>query len=333
MLIAIGTRPDRRPVPVPHPAPNPQSLLSTHACLYRPPPRACGSLGTRRRDHARRDRRSSFRRATSGTATISCRSTSAAWSGCSARRATIGEELRREAAARGMRRARRGRRARAWRRWCSRSRARAHGGRRRRRGGGARARFRSGFSKKSSTTIERRRFAQVRFGTAGTALSDVRETLITVRSLRSLRSSVGVQDARRARGAARRRSGRAARPAGALGGRRSRAARTSRPLVPTLAEERFDASLELEWPIEGLEPLSFVLTRLLEPLSTRLERRDRGAAVLHVDAAAWSPRDTHAPRASASCRRRCATCARCGRSRCSISSRIRRRPRSIASRS
>ena len=32
----------------------------------------------------------------------------------------------------------------------------------------------------------------------------------------------------------------------------------------------------------GLEPLSFVLTRLLEPLSTRLERRDRGAAVLHV---------------------------------------------------
>jgi protein ImuB len=55
-----------------------------------------------------------------------------------------------------------------------------------------------------------------------------------------------------------------------------------RPLVPTLAEERFEASIELEWPIEDLEPLSFVLTRLLEPLSTRLERRDRGAAVLHV---------------------------------------------------
>ena len=55
-----------------------------------------------------------------------------------------------------------------------------------------------------------------------------------------------------------------------------------RPLVPTLAEERFEATLELEWPIEDLEPLSFVLTRLLEPLSTRLERRDRGAAVLHV---------------------------------------------------
>jgi protein ImuB len=55
-----------------------------------------------------------------------------------------------------------------------------------------------------------------------------------------------------------------------------------RPLVPTLEEERFESSMELEWPIEGLEPLSFVLTRLLEPLSTRLERRDRGAAVLHV---------------------------------------------------
>jgi protein ImuB len=55
-----------------------------------------------------------------------------------------------------------------------------------------------------------------------------------------------------------------------------------RPLIPTLDAERFDASLDLEWPIEGLEPLSFVLTRLLEPLSTRLERRDRGAAVLHV---------------------------------------------------
>lgn len=56
-----------------------------------------------------------------------------------------------------------------------------------------------------------------------------------------------------------------------------------RPLVPAVADERFDASLELEWPIEGLEPLSFVLTRLLEPLSTRLERRDRGAAVLRVE--------------------------------------------------
>jgi protein ImuB len=54
------------------------------------------------------------------------------------------------------------------------------------------------------------------------------------------------------------------------------------PLVPDVEAERFDASLDLEWPIEGLEPLSFVLTRLLEPLSLRLEHRDRGVAVLHV---------------------------------------------------
>ena len=54
------------------------------------------------------------------------------------------------------------------------------------------------------------------------------------------------------------------------------------PLVPTAVEELFEASLELEWPIDGLEPLSFILTRLLDPLCQRLERRDRGAAVLHV---------------------------------------------------
>ena len=55
-----------------------------------------------------------------------------------------------------------------------------------------------------------------------------------------------------------------------------------KPLVPALPEERFEQTLELEWPIEGLEPLSFVLGRLMEPLSAHLERRDRGAAVLHV---------------------------------------------------
>lgn len=55
-----------------------------------------------------------------------------------------------------------------------------------------------------------------------------------------------------------------------------------RPLVPSRADERFEAAMELEWPIEGQDPLSFVLTRLLEPLSTRLERADRGAARLHL---------------------------------------------------
>jgi protein ImuB len=54
------------------------------------------------------------------------------------------------------------------------------------------------------------------------------------------------------------------------------------PLVPSVPEERFEQALDLEWPIDGLEPLSFVLGRLMEPLAAHLERRDRGAAVLHV---------------------------------------------------
>lgn len=55
-----------------------------------------------------------------------------------------------------------------------------------------------------------------------------------------------------------------------------------RPLVPWVPEAPFEAFIELEWPIEGLEPLSFVLTRLLEPLAVRLERADRGAAIVHL---------------------------------------------------
>jgi len=54
------------------------------------------------------------------------------------------------------------------------------------------------------------------------------------------------------------------------------------PLVPAVPEERFEQTLDLEWPIEDLEPLSFVLGRLMEPLEAHLEQRDRGAAVLHV---------------------------------------------------
>ena len=55
-----------------------------------------------------------------------------------------------------------------------------------------------------------------------------------------------------------------------------------RPLQPEVPEERFEEAFDLEWPIEGLEPLSFVLGRLLEPLSAHLERRGRGAAVIHL---------------------------------------------------
>jgi protein ImuB len=56
-----------------------------------------------------------------------------------------------------------------------------------------------------------------------------------------------------------------------------------RPLVPDPGVRRFLDSVELEWPIEVLEPLSFVFARLLDPLSLALERADRGAVALRLD--------------------------------------------------
>lgn len=55
------------------------------------------------------------------------------------------------------------------------------------------------------------------------------------------------------------------------------------PLVPDPGTPRFLESIDLEWPIDTLEPLSFVLARLLDPLSAALERADRGAAALRLD--------------------------------------------------
>jgi protein ImuB len=56
-----------------------------------------------------------------------------------------------------------------------------------------------------------------------------------------------------------------------------------RPFVPDGETPRYIGRLELEWPLEALEPLSFVFARLLEPLSTALERADRGAAAIRLD--------------------------------------------------
>src|SRR5207237_928971 len=56
-----------------------------------------------------------------------------------------------------------------------------------------------------------------------------------------------------------------------------------RPFAPDVATPRYPERLELEWPSDGLEPLSFVLARLLDPLSAALERADRGAAAVHLD--------------------------------------------------
>jgi protein ImuB len=53
-----------------------------------------------------------------------------------------------------------------------------------------------------------------------------------------------------------------------------------RPLVPDPGVRRFIESCELEWPIDTLEPLSFVFARLLDPLSAALERADRGGIAL-----------------------------------------------------
>jgi protein ImuB len=55
------------------------------------------------------------------------------------------------------------------------------------------------------------------------------------------------------------------------------------PLVATPVAETFECTLDLEWPIDGLEPLSFVLARVLEPLCARLEERGRRAAALRLD--------------------------------------------------
>src|SRR5262245_13057586 len=55
------------------------------------------------------------------------------------------------------------------------------------------------------------------------------------------------------------------------------------PLVPLPPPERHELALELDWPVDGLEPLSFLLARLLEPLCARLRERGRRAASLELE--------------------------------------------------
>jgi hypothetical protein len=52
------------------------------------------------------------------------------------------------------------------------------------------------------------------------------------------------------------------------------------PLVPIEEPQTFVNRLNLEWPVDGLEPLSFVLARQCESLSAALERADRGAVAV-----------------------------------------------------
>jgi protein ImuB len=51
-------------------------------------------------------------------------------------------------------------------------------------------------------------------------------------------------------------------------------------LVPTREPESFGLTLDLDWPVDGLEPLSFLLMQVLEPLCQRLVARERRAAAL-----------------------------------------------------
>jgi len=64
------------------------------------------------------------------------------------------------------------------------------------------------------------------------------------------------------------------------------------PIVPASAAAAFLERCELEWPIEGLEPLSFVLARLCDALSRSLEQADRGAVTVHTRLRLVT-RDTH----------------------------------------
>src|SRR5207245_9933417 len=57
------------------------------------------------------------------------------------------------------------------------------------------------------------------------------------------------------------------------------------PLVATPLPQCFACTLELEWPIDGLEPLSFILARVLEPLCARLVERGRRAVSLALEPA------------------------------------------------
>ena len=55
------------------------------------------------------------------------------------------------------------------------------------------------------------------------------------------------------------------------------------PLVPVGPDERFEATCDLEWPLAAIEPLSFVVGRLLDDLCAQLAAKHRAAAALAVD--------------------------------------------------
>jgi protein ImuB len=57
------------------------------------------------------------------------------------------------------------------------------------------------------------------------------------------------------------------------------------PLLATPLPASFDCTLEVDWPVDGLEPLAFLLARVLEPLCHTLDSRCRRAAALTLELA------------------------------------------------
>jgi protein ImuB len=64
------------------------------------------------------------------------------------------------------------------------------------------------------------------------------------------------------------------------------------PLVPAGDASPFLERCVLDWPVEGLEPLAFVLARLCDGLAVSLERADRGAVTVTTSLQLVS-RETH----------------------------------------
>jgi len=58
--------------------------------------------------------------------------------------------------------------------------------------------------------------------------------------------------------------------------------RDARPLVPTAEPQPFEATCALEWPIEAIEPLSFALGRVIDPLCARLDHDGLGTVTLQT---------------------------------------------------
>ena len=56
----------------------------------------------------------------------------------------------------------------------------------------------------------------------------------------------------------------------------------ARPLVPTAEAQPFEATCAFEWPIEAIEPLSFALGRVIDPLCARLDHDGLGTVTLQT---------------------------------------------------